>query len=431
MKIYLFFLLIIGSLMSNSLPKHYTKTLKNGLLVVAIPLNEGSGVVSTNIIYKVGSRNEVMGKSGIAHMLEHLNFKSTKNLKAGDFDKIVKAFGGVNNAYTSFDYTNYFINSGVKNLEKSFELYSEILSNLNLSNKDFLTERKVVKEERLWRTDNSPMGYLYFSLFNNAFVYHPYHWTPIGFMSDIENWKIEDIKDFHSIYYQAKNAILLVVGDINKDKVFSLADKYFSKIKNKKEIPSFYAKEPALSGSKRIRINKDSEVQMLAIAYRIPNFSHRDQFYLSVISEILSSGKSSRLYSRIVDEKNLANSIYAYNLSNIDPSLFVFVAVCNPNVKAEQLEREILSVIDTLKKENISEEELEKIKINVKADFIYSLTSASSVANLFSSYLAKGSLEPLLNFEKNLKKIKKEEIKKVALKYFNKNSVTIILNKED
>ena len=158
------------------LPKHYTKTLENGLEIVVVPLHNQSGVIETNVFYKVGSRNESMGKSGIAHMLEHLSFKSTKNLRAGEFDEIVKGFGGVNNASTSFDYTRYFIKSSAGNLDKSLELFAELMSNLALEDNEFQPERNVVAEERLWRTDNSPMGYLYFRFFNTAYVYHPYHW---------------------------------------------------------------------------------------------------------------------------------------------------------------------------------------------------------------------------------------------------------------
>lgn len=182
--------------MASSLPHYETKTLSNGLQVVAIPMDNGSQVISTDIFYKVGSRNEVMGKSGIAHMLEHMNFKSTKNLKAGEFDEEVKSVGGLNNASTGFDYTHYYIKSSTENLAKSLSLFSELMQNLNLKDEEFQPERNVVAEERRWRTDNNPMGYLYFRLFNSAYVYHPYHWTPIGFMNDIQTWTLEDIRSF-------------------------------------------------------------------------------------------------------------------------------------------------------------------------------------------------------------------------------------------
>lgn len=152
------------------LPKHESVTLKNGLRVVSVPLENKTGVIEVDVLYKVGSRNETMGKSGIAHMLEHLNFKSTKNLKAGEFDKIVKRFGGVSNASTSFDITRYFIKTSQANLDKSLELFAETMGSLNLKEDEFLPERQVVAEERRWRTDNSPIGMLYFRFFNTAYV---------------------------------------------------------------------------------------------------------------------------------------------------------------------------------------------------------------------------------------------------------------------
>lgn len=414
---------------ANSLPNYYTKTLKNGLEVVAIPMENGSNVVSVNVFYKVGSRDEIMGKSGIAHMLEHLNFKSTKNLKAGEFDEIVKGFGGVNNAGTSFDYTHYFIKTASKNTDKSLELFAELMQNLNLKDKEFQPERDVVAEERRWRTDNNPMGYLQFRLFNNSYIYHPYHWTPIGFMSDIQNWKIEDIKDFHSRYYQPKNAIVVVSGDIKKDEVFSLVKKNFKDIKNKKDTSnSVHMVEPVQDGERRATIYKDSSVQMIAMAYHIPNFEHKDQVALSALSQLLSSGKSSILQKVLVDKKRLVNSIYAYNLELKDPGLFIFMAVANENIDALKIEKEILDIIAQIQAGKVSKKDIDKIKINTKADFIYSLESSSDVASLFGNYFVRGNIKPLLEYEKNLESLTVEDIVDVAKKYLvSKNSTTIIL----
>jgi len=418
--------------MASSLPKYYEKTLDNGLKIVAIPLKNGTNVISTDIFYDVGSRDEVMGKSGIAHMLEHLNFKSTKNLKAGEFDTIVKGFfGGVNNASTGFDFTHYYIKSSTKNMSKSLELYADLMENLTLKDEEFQPERDVVAEERRWRTDNSPMGYLYFKLFNNVFTYHPYHWTPIGFMDDIQNWSINDIKDFHSTYYQPKNAIILVTGDIDKDTVFNEATKYFKDIKNTKEIPEkIHTVEPKQDGEKRVVIHKDSQVEMLAITYHIPDFNHKDQVALSALSELLSSGKSSRLNELLIDKKQLSNSVYAYNMELKDPGVYLFMAMCNPGVEATDVEKEILSVIEDIKNGKIKQKELDKIKINTKADFIFSLESSTSVANLYGSYLIRGNMKPLLNYENDINKLKLQDIIDVAKKYLNtNNSTTVILKK--
>ncbi|MEA3384280.1 MAG: pitrilysin family protein [Campylobacterota bacterium] len=418
----------------SSLPKYYEETLENGLKIVAIPMDNDSDVITTDIFYNVGSRDEIMGKSGIAHMLEHLNFKSTKNLKAGQFDEIVKGFGGVNNASTGFDYTHYYIKSSSQNLDKSLELYSDLMENLTLKDEEFQPERDVVTEERRWRTDNSPMGYLYFKLFNNTFTYHPYHWTPIGFMSDILNWKIEDIREFHEKYYAPNNAIVIVAGDIKKDEVFKTAKKYFKNIKNKyeKQPSKLHTVEPTQDGAKRVIVHKDSQVEMIAINFHIPDFTHKDQVALSALSELLSSGKSSRLNELLIDNKQLVNTIYAYNMELKDPGVYMFLAVCNPGIDATIVEKEILKEIKKIQNGEVKQSELDKIKINTKSDFIFALESSSSVASLYGSYLSRGDIGPLMNYEKEIDKLKIEDIINVAKKYLIPDtSTTLILKKEE
>jgi len=427
----IFLLNLQGVLMAQALPKYYETTLENGLKVVAIPMDNDSNVITTDIFYNVGSRDEIMGKSGIAHMLEHLNFKSTKNLEAGEFDKIVKGFGGVNNASTGFDYTHYYIKSSSKNLDKSLELYADLMENLTLKDEEFQPERDVVAEERRWRTDNSPMGYLYFKLFNNTYTYHPYHWTPIGFMSDIQNWSIDDIKDFHSKFYTPNNAIVVVAGDITKEEVFNTAKKHFKDIKNTddgKDKKPFYMVEPKQDGEKRVIIKKDSQVQMLAINFHIPNYLHEDQTALSALSELLSSGKSSRLNELLVDKKQLVNTVYAYNMELKDPGVYLFLAVCNPGVEATDVEKLIWEEIEKVKNGSLKQSELDKVKINTKSDFIFSLESSSSVASLYGSYLSRGDITPLMEYEKNIENLKLESIVEVAKRYLKKeNSTTVIL----
>ncbi len=415
----------------SSLPAYETMTLENGLQIVVIPMHNNSNVISTDIFYKVGSRNEVMGKTGIAHMLEHMNFKSTKNLEAGEFDKEVKSIGGVNNASTGFDYTHYFIKSSTQNLEKSLSLFAELMQNLNLKDEEFQPERNVVAEERRWRTENSPMGYLYFNLFNNAYMYHPYHWTPIGFMNDITTWTLKDIQDFHKTYYQPNNAILIVTGDVDPKEVFKAAQKEFNHIKNNLPIPEVKFVEPEQDGPKRVVLYKETEVEMVAIAFHIPNFQNPDQVKLSAISALLSDGKSSRLYSELVNKKHLVNQIFAYNMENKDPGIFLFLASCNPGVKAENVENEIKAQIAQIVNKPVSQAELDKVKINTKSDFIYSLESSTSVADLFGSYLARGDIAPLEHYEESINKLTLDDIQVTAKKYFDfSKSTTMILRKK-
>lgn len=432
MKILLFLFIFIGVLMSkSSLPTYYTKTLENGLEIVAIPLKNESGVVSIDLFYKVGSRNEIMGKSGIAHMLEHLNFKSTKNMKAGEFDEIVKSYGGINNASTGFDYTHYFIKTSNTNIDNSLSLFADMMENLLLKDEEFQPERQVVAEERRWRTDNNPMGYLYFRLFNSIYLYHPYHWTPIGFTEDINSWSIEDIKNFHNIYYKPNNAILLVSGDFDKDELFKMAQKNFGSIKKGVEVPKVHTIEPKQDGERRVTVYKESEVEMLAIAYRIPDFKDKDLIALNAISEILSSGKSSRFEKKLVDEKRLVNQVFAYTMDMIDSGVFLIVAVCNPSVDAKDAEKEILNELEKIKKGEVTKAELDKVKINTKSDFIYSIEGASNVSNLFGSFLAKGDITPLLTYESDIDALDLKTIQNVSNKYFDsKNSTILILKKE-
>ncbi len=431
-KIILIMILTIGALMGSVLPKYYEKTLSNGLQIVVIPVNKGSNVITTDIFYKVGSGDEVMGKSGIAHMLEHMNFKSTKDLKAGEFDKIVKSFGGVDNASTGFDYTHYFIKSSSENLGKSLKLFADLMANLSLKNSEFQTERKVVLEERYWRTDNSPMGYLQFRLFNNAYLYNSYHWTPIGFVDDIKNWSINDIRAFHKMYYQPKNAIVVVAGDVDPKNVFKDTKKYFGKIKNSEKIIRSHQVEPPQDGQKQITIYKDTQVQMVAIAYHIPNFKNKDQVALSAIGEILSRGKSSRLVKDLVNKKQEVNQIFAYNMDSKQPGLFIIMAICNPGVDAKKVEKDILKEIENLKNKEVTKKELDKVKTNTKADFIYSLESSSGVAGLYGGFFAKGDIKPLLDYEKNIDDLSLKTIKDVANRYFkSKNSTILILKKEE
>ena len=425
------FMITTGVSMANSLPEHFTKTLDNGMQIVVIPMDNDSGVITTDIYYKVGSRNEVMGKSGMAHMLEHLSFKSTDKLKEGEFDTIVKSRGGVNNAATGFDKTHYYIKTASKNLGLSLDLFAELMHNLKLTDEEFQKERDVVAEERRLRTDNNPMGYLYFRVFNTHFTYHPYHWLPIGFMEDILSWKIEDIRDFYQRYYQPSNAILVVAGDITPEEVFAESEKYFGKIKNKRDIPKVTAVEPKVDGAKRAVLHKESnQVDTLAITYAIPNYEHDDQVVLSAISHILSSGKSSRFEKKIVNEKQLANQVYGYNMELADPGVFLIMAMCSPQASLDTLEKEILSELEKIKNGDVTQAELDKVKINTKAEFIYSLESSSSVAGLYGDYLVKGNIKPLLEYEEKLDKITLKDISDTAKKYFDHNfSTTVILKK--
>lgn len=411
------------------IPEYKKITLENGFEIYHAPVNEKSGVISVDLYYKVGSRNEVMGKTGIAHMLEHMNFKSTKTHKAGEFDKIVKGFGGVNNASTGFDFTHYYIKCEQSNLEKCLELYSDMMENLSLKDKEFASERNVVAEERRWRTDNNPFGFLYFKLFESAFGYHPYHWLPIGFYEDIISWDIKDIRDFHSTYYQPKNSFLMLSGALDEKRAFSLAKKYFEKVPNKGDLPKFHFVEPRQEGAKEITILKESQAQMCAIAFKIPNFAHKDAVALDALAQFLGDGKSSFLYDELVQKSSLANDISAFSMSLKDAGLFVILAVANPKIRAKKLKDEILKLLKKVEN-SINEKQIEKIKNSLKINLEYSLLSASGLANLVGEYIANGDTKPLYELESRTENLKVDDLKNVAKKYLNKNQMTSVILKD-
>lgn len=416
--------------MAVNLPQIYTKKLDNNLEVVAIPMHNNSGVVNVEVIYKVGSRNEVMGKSGLAHMLEHMNFKSTKNMAAGEFDTIVKSLGGVNNASTGFDYTKYFIKTSTHNVDRSLSLFAEMMENLTLSDEEFQPERSVVAEERRWRTDNNPMGFLFFNLFNLAYINHPYHWTPIGFMDDILGWSIDDLKDFHASWYQPQNAIVLVSGDLDKDEIFKLTQKHFGEIKNRTTLPIINTKEVEQNGARRATLYKDSEVELLAIAFRGVKFDDPKSVQLNALASVLGDGDSSRLSERLKDAEHLVNSISVFNMALKDEGLFVIIAACNSGVDATKVEKIILEEIAKIQKTAPTKEELDKVKINSKAEFVYALESSDSVARLYGEYLARENLKPLLSYEKDLEALKPKDLSMVASEFLlEAKSTTIILKK--
>ena len=405
------------------LPKHYSHRLSNGLEVVTIPINRGSGVISAQLYFKVGSRNEVLGKTGIAHMLEHMSFKSTQNLKEGEFDRIVKEMGGVDNAATSFDFTYYFIKVASRYLPKSLELFREIMANLALKEEEFQRERKVVYEERLWRVDNSPPGYLNFRLFNNAFIYHPYHWTPIGFKEDILNWTIEDIRHFYKTYYAPNNAVLVVAGDISPDEVKKEAEKWFGDLPPSQLPPPLHQKEPPLDGDKlvEIRRGRGGPVQLL-IAFHIPPFNHPDILKLDVIGELLTRWHTSRLVERFFYRERKVSSIYAFPYSLRDGGLFIIGAVCNEGVDPIQLTREIRKELGDLR---FTDQQLKKVQKNTLFDFLSSFETAAETAHLFGEYLAMGDLNPLLTYYDRLRQLTPDDLKKME-GYFEKG-VTAIL----
>ncbi|MGP1562114.1 MAG: M16 family metallopeptidase [Helicobacteraceae bacterium] len=414
--------------MTSYIPAHSAKTLKNGLQIVTVPLKNGSGVVSVDIFYKVGSKNETLGKSGIAHMLEHMNFKSTKNFKAGEFDRIVKNIGGVNNASTGFDWTHYYVKTTRENLPKILPLYRDMMSELLFLDDEFLPERSVVREEKQL-SNNDVFGFLYFKLFNTAFSYHPYHWTPIGFIKDIEHFTAEDLRSFYKTFYQPNNAVLVMSGDLSESAAQKAAQETFGALKSAGEIKKSHIIEPEQTGARRADFAYETENDVIAIAYKTPPVKHKDTLALEVLAEILSQGNNSRLQKNVIDKKQVASSAEAYSLALQDGGLFILSGVCASGARALDLERALLQEVKALKA-RITQKELNKVKLNLKFDLMTSFGNSSSTSSIFGSYIIQDNLEALLSYEQDLESLDLGQLKAVANTYLNaENSTTITLKK--
>ncbi|MEO1942018.1 MAG: pitrilysin family protein, partial [Campylobacterales bacterium] len=322
------------------IPPYYRGVLKNGLEIYGIPINRGSGVIYSSLWIRAGSRNETLGKTGIAHMLEHMSFKSSTHLKEGEFDQIVRSFGGVTNAATSFDYTFYYIKIATPYLGITFRLFREMLKELLLREDEFQRERQVVYEERLWRVDNNPGGYLFFRLFNNSYIYHPYHWTPIGFKQDILNWTIEDIREFYRTFYSPNNSFLLVAGDIDPETLYREGEKWFGDLEPQ-PIPKIHQKEPPLDGEKWVEIRRDTKAEKVVIGFPIPRFDSPDIVRLEILGELWCRGRSGRLIEELFYKRKLVSNIYSYPMDLRDGGLFIIGATCNEGVDPKQVVEEI------------------------------------------------------------------------------------------
>ncbi|MEO0144817.1 MAG: pitrilysin family protein [candidate division WOR-3 bacterium] len=292
------------------------KTLDNGLKVYVIE-EHSAPVASVQVWYRVGSKNEVVGITGSAHLLEHMMFRGTKEIK--DYSQIIDQLGGSDNAFTSFDETAYWCEIPSSAVEKV--LYMEADRMRNIIFDGFDEERNVVIEERRWRTENDQRGALWEALFATVFWAHPYRNPVIGWRSDLEGVSLERVKEFYDTYYAPNNAYLIVVGDVKAEEIFNLAQKYFGKYESKK-IPEFYTKEPEQKGIRRTEIKKEGFATYIAIAYRVPRGGSSESPAVSLLSDILGGGKTSRLYKSIVHEKGLASSISAFYYDLKDESIY-------------------------------------------------------------------------------------------------------------
>jgi zinc protease len=419
-------LLLFLSTMGFGQEMKVTETvLPNGLKVL-LKEEHKSPVVTFQVWYRVGARNERLGKTGMSHLLEHMMFKGSKKYGPKQFSQVVQRNGGNDNAFTSKDYTAYFENFAADRLEIAMDLEADRMQNLLLDPKDFLSERDVVKEERRMRYEDDPTSTMVEQMMATAFAAHPYQWPVIGWMADIGNISRDDLASHYRTYYAPDNATIVVVGDFDKAKVLALVQKYFGNIPRGPEVPKVGAVEPKQLGEKRVKVKQEAELPAIYAGYKVPTIKHPDAFALNVLQGILSSGKSSRLYKSLVYDKQIA--LYAggdYDDVSVDPNLFYVFAGVMPGKTTDEVENAIYAEIERFKNEPVSDEELLKAKNQAEASFIMAQDSVFYQAMQLGQFETVAEWRLLGRYLDGVRAVTKDDVQRVAKQYFTDENRTV------
>ena len=401
------------------------RTLKNGMKVL---VQEDPSIpnVALYTFFRVGSRNEHEGITGLSHFFEHMMFNGAKKYGPGQFDKTMEAAGGSNNAYTSNDltvYQDWFPNS---QLELIFDLESDRVQNLAFDPKIVESERQVVYSERRLSVDNDNFGMLEEQLEATAIMAHPYHWSVIGWPSDIEKWTLDDLKTYFAKGYSPSNATMVVVGDVKAASVFNLAEKYMEPIPAHDPPPPVRTVEPRQLGERRIAVHKFAQLPIIEIAYHIPQAQSPDFYTLELLQALLTTGESSRLYRSLVDQQQLAIQVQSGHDATIDPYLFTFTVQPRQGVAPEKAEQALYAEVDKLKTAAVDDRELQKAKNQVISAYYRSLRSISRRANVIGRYeVLFGDYHKLANVEQAFNKVTAADIQRAAKEYFGVNNRTV------
>lgn len=400
--------------------------LKNGLKVILIE-DHLAPVATFQVWYKVGAINEPEGKSGISHLLEHLMFRGSKNYPGNVFSKIIQSQGGVDNAFTTRDYTLYFQKLTPSKLNVSIDLESDRMENLLLQGEDFELEKKIVLEERRQRYEDSPENLIVEEVIGTAFKVHPYRRPVIGWTEDIKSITFEDVKQYYHKYYCPDNAFIIVAGNIKKDEILEKIREKFEKIppcKNKTNVKKIY--EPKQYGERRLILKKQTYLPMLVMAYKVPAYPEIDSLSLEILSTILGEGKSSRLYRKLVNEKALVIDIEtSHSPLSKEGFLFFIVASIKDKDKVEEVERIIREEIEKIKTELPSEKEIEKAKNQVEASFLFNQDSVFGQALILGRFEIIGNWKMVENYKQEIMKISGKDLLDVAKKYLNEDNLTV------
>lgn len=418
--------MIIGEKISELFSSIYSGNLENGLKFILIEKHD-LPLVSFYTFYKTGSKNEIPGKRGISHFLEHLMFNETENLAPREFDRILEENGGDSNAYTSQDWTVYYEEFPPEALEKVIDMEAERMKNLKFVENSIECERNVIMEERRYRTENLPYGLQEEALYFLSYLEHPYRFPVIGYMEDILNIKSEDLENYYKTYYVPNNALIIISGDIEKEKVEKMIKKNFGEIPDFPVPSGFILREKTYIGERRGLIVHDVEVPSLMISYLCCEAENRDSIPLDILQIILAIGRSSRLYSKLVQESLHAVSISAEFPWRFDPSLFTIHCILKTNEQIEAVERITYSEIEKLRKGDIKEDEIQKAKNIIFTEFVKGLQTNNGIAHMIGSYeLLLGDWRKLFYILEEYEKIEKDCIIETVQKYLVPDRRTVV-----
>jgi len=407
-------------------PRVTEETLDNGLRILVLE-DHRSPIATIQTWYRVGSRNEIPGATGLAHFLEHMMFKGTPANGKGQFSRIVEENGGQDNAFTSHDVTSYYVNIASDRVDLVLGLEADRMRNLLLDTKEIDSERQVVGEERRTRTEDDPDGYLSEEFLAAAYKAHPYGWPVIGWMADIQRINPTDLRAFYDRYYQPNNALLVIAGDVDTGRVIGRARETFGRIPRGAAPPPMDSVEPPQQGERRVLVYKaDARAPIVYIGFHVPNYRSKDAPALELLSTILQEGRASRLYRRVVYEQRLALSIggdYAY--FSHDPDLFWFSGTPLPGQTHETLEQALMAEIERVKNEVVPEEELERAKNQIEAGFVWRQDSIHSRASSLARFELAGSWRNGESFVPVIRQVTAADLQRVARAYFRSDHRTV------
>jgi zinc protease len=404
--------------------------LTNGMRVI-VKEDTRAPVVVSMVWYRAGSMDEVNGKTGVAHVLEHMMFKGTRDVPAGEFNKLVAAAGGRDNAFTNRDYTAYFQQVQKSELPLMFRLEADRMANLDLTDEEFAKEIKVVMEERRLRTDDRARALLYEQLVATAYSAHPYRTPVIGWMNDLENMKAEDAREWYRDWYTPNNATLVVVGDVKAPEVFKLAEQYFGGIQARALPVRKPQYEPLQRGERRITVKAPAELPHIVMAYHVPKIQNVEQdwepYALDVLDGILDGYEGARLSRSLVRDARIATGVgSSYDSVARGPTLFMLEGTPAEGKTVEDVEAALRKEIRDIAEHGVSEEELARVKAQVIAGEVFQRDSmfyqAMQIGSLETAGLPHRSLD--VQIEK-LKAVTAAQVQEVAKKYFRDDILTV------